>query len=414
MLIFESDAVLTVSHCQDQHHDQQMHILASNEAVMRALNAATHQAVHQASKNCQSEIAKMGYNLKGHVAQEIRSLRNEVLIQLSAPNHSSKTAHPSFSLSFARMHLVLTIPRLGLSIQDINLMLRKLADEVATLLSVFLAVFGAQLANLIGLLPQIIATYQVLCRLPRLLASSARDAISFEDALGRTSALAFSDFRYWDVFQSRLICTFKETLANHDVTSGRFTLTTPRLSGVFLDGDNWARVVTPGMKVLMAIDMDRADLYNNECPRCGSTKNSLVKMGERQCSSCSLSILSCLDRKSMCLRLEEQREEEAEAEDQRMIPRPQHSGWETVPKKTRRRQRRRLHDMDRTSEAWTPDVEAEKLKVFKRVNVRPPDPEKQTDFHFGYPLHRVMARTEEPFDSATILTEGLRLITESS
>jgi hypothetical protein len=187
----------------------------------------------------------------------------------------------------ARIMLTLTLPRLNITKQDLQILLRRLSAEVETVLRLCFAIFLVYLRDLLWALPQIIMIYKVLQRLPQAISLTLHDNITFEDALGRVHSLQYQQFKHWTVFETSLRCTFADRPGMKKVLDGYFVLTTAAPFRT-LTASNWTQLVKPGFEIRMSIIIKTLSTAERQCPRgCAATDN-IVSNGEVRCSHCGL------------------------------------------------------------------------------------------------------------------------------
>jgi hypothetical protein len=187
----------------------------------------------------------------------------------------------------ARIMLTLTLPRLNITKQDLQILLRHLSAEVETVLKLCFAVFLVRLKDLLWALPQIVVIYKILQRLPQAISLTLHDNMTFEDALGRVQSLQHQQFKHWAVFEASLRCTFADTPGMKKVLDGHFVLTTAAPART-LTASNWTQLVKPGLEIRMSIIIKTMSTAEWQCPRgCAATDN-IVSNGEVCCSHCGL------------------------------------------------------------------------------------------------------------------------------
>lgn len=187
----------------------------------------------------------------------------------------------------ARIMLTLTLPRLNITKQDLQILLRYLSAEVETVLRLCFAVFLVCLKDLLWALPQIIVICKILQRLPQAISLTLHDNMTFEDALGRVQSLQYQQFKHWTVFETSLRCTFADTPGMKKVLDGHFVLTTAAPART-LTASNWTQLVKPGLEIRMSIIIKTMSTAERQCPRgCAATDN-IVSNGEVRCSHCGL------------------------------------------------------------------------------------------------------------------------------
>lgn len=196
----------------------------------------------------------------------------------------------------ARIMLTLTLPRLQITKQDLQILFQRLSTEVETALRLFFAIFFVCLKDLLLALPQIIMIYKILQRLPQAISLTLHDNITFEDALGRVQSLQYQQFKHWNVFETSLRCTFANAPGMKKVLDGHFMLTTPASSRI-LTASNWTQLVKPGLEIRMSIIIKTMETAERQCPRGCAAADNIVSKGEIRCSHCGLYFSSKRDRR---------------------------------------------------------------------------------------------------------------------
>jgi hypothetical protein len=187
----------------------------------------------------------------------------------------------------ARITLTLTLSRLNITKQDLQILLRHLSAEVETVLRLCFAVFLVCLKDLLWALPQIIVIYKILQRLPQAISLTLHDNVTFEDALGRIQSLQYQQFKHWTVFEISLRCTFADAPGMKKVLDGHFVLTTTAPVRT-LTASNWTQLVKPGLEIHMSIIIKTMSTAKSQCPRGCAAADNVYSNGEACCSHCGL------------------------------------------------------------------------------------------------------------------------------
>lgn len=108
----------------------------------------------------------------------------------------------------ARIMLTSKLPKVNLSPNDFEMLLRRLYVQVEVVLRFSLASLFVCLREGFMALPPIILIWKILRSLPSTISLVLHHNIRFEDAFGRVQSLQYQQFRHWTVFEANLRCAF--------------------------------------------------------------------------------------------------------------------------------------------------------------------------------------------------------------
>ncbi|KAK2764930.1 hypothetical protein FQN54_008627 [Arachnomyces sp. PD_36] len=113
--------------------------------------------------------------------------------------------------------------------------------------------------------------YTILLRIHQSLSRSPTsqldDNIRFIDVLNRKHSLPYVYFRYWEVFESMLRCSFEGKPGENKVRRGRYLILDAKLPGEGLSHKDWENLVFPGSEIYMSIILTGAYGTKTQCPR---------------------------------------------------------------------------------------------------------------------------------------------------
>jgi hypothetical protein len=211
---------------------------------------------------------------------------------------SDRTAFPNTHLTTVpsdatqgRILLVMTLPHLTLSKNDLRAIFQSLSKEVCFVADAINSWLGIIFTFVILALPHVVTALKFSRRIPAAVSLVLRDNVHFEDALGRQHSLQFNQFRYWPVFHAFLECVFTDVPGFERVIKGAFILVSEEKHLVRWTDANYDTLISPGCGFKMFIMLDKKDdIY--ECPRCPMRSLERVSRIERRCRSCGSVILT--------------------------------------------------------------------------------------------------------------------------
>jgi hypothetical protein len=220
---------------------------------------------------------------------DIGELRALLLNRLALPNnHLMNNGSAPVE---GRILLVMNLPHLTLSKEDLRAMFQLLSKEVCFVADAINTWLCIMFAFLVLALPHVVTALKLSRRIPATVSLILHDNEHFEDALGRQHSLQFNQFRYWSVFHAFLDCVFTGVPGHEKLGMGSFILVSEDKHLVRWTDANYDTLIQPGCSFKMFIMLDTEEALD-VCPRCSKRSMKRVSRIERRCSSCDSVILT--------------------------------------------------------------------------------------------------------------------------
>ncbi|KAI9802582.1 MAG: hypothetical protein M1833_001655 [Piccolia ochrophora] len=231
--------------------DTQASLLSNLPSLPSEMSILSNQVVDLRRHATQNAIAQAQCILQ--VKEEVQDM-HRILQANSAQLHVLEAT--SATSSYASCTLLLTPKTIDVFLKGLRQTTRVLfrsLNAVAVTLCLFLA-------EILQLFPQLRGLLVALQRsLPWGPSRLLEDNILFEDALGRSYSLQFSQFCHWEVFEALLKTQFKEHPGKSSVARGEYHIIDRAGSGSQITKANWTVAVRPRSNIAILSQLNFSD-----------------------------------------------------------------------------------------------------------------------------------------------------------